>query len=126
MFKLTSEMWSVGSTGDGLLVIRFDQLWDYSIKLGGDFVCEMDAAGWLADRLDAAAGPCGAPPVDQLMPPDHFLIFVRGGERGEDLNVNLHNRRDPSAPRGGNYALSAITPEGAKSIAAEMRAINSQ
>jgi hypothetical protein len=86
-------------------------------------MCEASAAGRLADQIEAAADPCGPPDVDQVMPPDHFIIFSRGGEHGEDVNVHAHNRRDPSAPRGGTYTLSGISPGVARSIAGQLRAI---
>ncbi len=121
-----NEVEFVARAGDGLLLIHYERVWEDGFKLGGDFVCEVSAAGWPADHIEAAADPCGAPDVDQVIPPDHFIIFSRGGEHGEDVNVPAHNRRDPSAPRGGTYTLSGISPGAARSIAAQLRAIKPQ
>ncbi len=126
MARNMDEAEFVASAGDGLLLIHYERVWEDGVKLGGDFVCEASAAGWLAERIEAAANPCGAPDVDQAIPPDHFIIFSRGGEHGEDVNVHTHNRRDPSAPRGGTYTLSGISPGAAKSIAAQLRTLYPQ
>ncbi len=124
MSKLVNEVEFVRSEGDGLLLIRYERFSDDGAKLGGDFVFEAGAAGWLADHIEAAADPCGIPDLDQVMPPDHFLIFARGGEHGEDTNVHLHNLRDPGAQRGGTYTLSGISPAVARNIATQLRVIN--
>jgi hypothetical protein len=126
MAKIVKDTASVTNMGDGLLSINYDQFWDDGDNMGGVLVCEASAAGWLAGRFEAAAEPCGAADVDQAMPPDHFLIFVRGGEHGEDTNVHVHNRRNPGAPRGRTYTLSGISPGVARSIAARLRAIKPQ
>lgn len=126
MAKIVKDAGRVTIAGDGLLLIHYDQFWDDGDKMGGDLVCEASATDWLADRIEAATEPCGAADVDQTMPPDHFLIFVRGGEHGEDTNVHVHNRRDPGAPRGGTYTLSGISPGVARSVAAQLRAVKSQ
>jgi hypothetical protein len=124
MSRIRNEVEFVANAGDGLVLIHYEQVWEDGVNLGGDFVCEASAAGWLADRIEAAADPWGAPDVDEIMLPDHFIIFSRGGEHGEDTNVHLHNLREPSAPRGGTYALSGIWPGVAKSVAAQLRALN--
>ena len=126
MAKILDEVEFVTSVEDGLLLIHHERRWDDGVKLGGDMVCEVSAAGWLADHIDAAADMAGAPDVDQAIPPDHFIVLSRGGEHGEDTNVHMYNRRDPFAPRGGTYALSGITPGVARSIAAQLGALQPQ
>jgi hypothetical protein len=126
MAKLVKDAASVTNMGDGLLSINYDRFWDDGTNMMGVVFCEASAAGWLAGRIEAAAEPCGAPDLDQAMPPDHFLIFVRGGEHGEDTNVHVHNSRDPGAPRAGTYTMSGISPGAARSIATQLRAIKPQ
>ena len=91
--------------------------------MGGDFICEASAADWLADHIEAGADPCGAPDIeiDLAMPPDYFRVYSRGGEHGEDVNINIQNLRDPSAPRGRTYAISGVSPGAAKSLVAQLR-----
>jgi hypothetical protein len=127
MRKLINETATVESLAGGLLLIHHDRSWDNNFSMGGDIVCEATAANWLADHIEAAtADPWGAPDVDQEMPPDHFVVYTRGGEHGEDINVHIHNRRDPSAPRGQIYALSGISPAAAMKIVAQLRLLNTR
>ena len=126
MTKMVNEIATVANSRDGLLVIRHDRSWDDGVNMGGDLICEASAAGWLADHIEAASEPYGAPDIDQEMPPDHFVVFTRGGEHGEDINVHVYNRRDPGAPLGRIYTLSGISPRQAKNIAAQLRALKPQ
>ncbi len=114
----------MASAGDGLVLIRYDRAWDDGVELGGDLVCEASAAGWLADHIEIATDAWSAPDVDVVMPPDHFLVYARGGEHGEDTNVHVHNWRDPGAPLGRTYALSGISILVAKHIVAQLRALS--
>ena len=121
--KIVKDAATVERTGDGLLLIRRDRLWSDGDQMGSDFVCEASAASWLADRIEEAANAYSAPDVEQAMPPDHFLVFARGGEHGEDINVHIHNRRDPLAPRGKTYTISGMAPATARKLAGELRAL---
>jgi hypothetical protein len=124
MARMTRDNAAVASMGDGLLLIHYDQFWDDGENMGGDLIFEAGAAGWLAERIEAAADPCGAPDVDQRMQPDHFVVLSRGGEHGEEVNVHVHNRRDPSVLLGGTYALGGMSPATARDIAAQLHAIS--
>ena len=61
--------------------------------------------------------------MDQEIPPDHFVVYTRGGDHGEDINVDIHNRRDPAAPHGQIYAISGISPAAALRIVAQLLAL---
>jgi hypothetical protein len=115
---------TVESAGGGLLIVRYKQLWSDGEDMGGEFVCEASAASWLADRIQDAADLWSVPDIEQAMPPDHFHVFQRGGEHGEDVNVHVQNWRDPTAPRGKDYVLGGMTPETARKLAADLRTIN--
>ena len=123
MAKLLKEMATVTSAGEEPLLIRYERSWDDGTEMGGNFVCEVSAASWLADHIEVAADVWSAPDVEVEMPPDHLLVFARGGEHGEDTNVHIHNRRDPGAPRGGIYTMSGISIPTAKHIVAQLRAL---
>lgn len=120
MAKIIKDVATVECAADGLLLIRHERLWSDGDQMGGDFVFEADAAGWLAERIEAAADSYSVPDVEQAMPPDHFLVFARGGEHGEDPNVHVHNRRDPLAPRGKTYTISGMAPETARELVCQL------
>jgi hypothetical protein len=127
MSKLINETATVESLADGLLLIHHERSWDNDFRMGGVIVCEATAANWLADHIAAAAADnWSTPDVDQEMPPDHFLVYTRGGEHGEDINVNIQNRRDSAAPRGQVYAIGGISPAAATEIVAQLRALNNR
>ena len=127
MSELVNETATVESLAGGLLLIHHNRSWDNNFSMGGDIICEAIAAGWLADHVEAAtSNSWDLRDVDQEMPPDHFLVYTRGGEHGEDINVNIQNLRDPAAPRGRTYALSGISPAAALSIVAQLRALKPQ
>jgi hypothetical protein len=124
MSKLINETATVESLTGVLLLIHHNRSWDNDFSMGGDFICEATAAGWLADHIEAATSDSwDVRDVDQEMPPDHFLVYTRGGEHGEDINVNIHNHRDPAAPRGQVYAIGGISPAAALKIVAQLRAL---
>lgn len=116
---------TVEIAGDGLLLVRYKQLWNDGEDTGGEFFCEASAARWLADRLRDAADLWSVPDIEQAMPPDYFHVFQRGGEHGEDVNVHVQNWRDPSAPRGKTYVIGGMTPGTARKLAEELWMIKS-
>ncbi len=127
MSKLINETATVESLSGGLLLIHHSQSWDNDFSMGGDLVCEATAAHWLADHVEVATSDSwDTPDVDQDLPPDHFRIYSRGGEHGEDINVNIHNHRDPAVPRGQVYALSGISLAAAMKIVAQLRTLKPQ
>lgn len=127
MSNLVNETATVETLAGGLLLIHHVRSWDNNFSMSGDIVCEATAAAWLADQIEATtADSWDLPDVDKEMPPDHFLIYTRGGEHGEDINVHIHNRRDPAAPRGQTYAVGGISPAAALRIVAQLRALEPQ
>jgi hypothetical protein len=106
---------------DGLLVIKRERVWSDGAVLGGEFMCDPQVAGWLADQLERAAD-AGLSEVTYDAPPDHLVVFVRGGDRGAPINVHVHNRRDPSASHGRTFTLSGMSPAVARQLAADLRA----
>jgi hypothetical protein len=119
--KVVKDTATVSNAGEGLPLIHHDQIWDDGDNMGGDLVCQASAAAWLADRLDEASGPQGAPEVEQAMLPDHFTVFCGGSDW--EPNVHLHNDRDPGAPRGKTYVLSGLQETTTRSLAAQLRAL---
>lgn len=117
---ITEETKLVGLV-DGLLLIKRERVWSDGARLGGDFFCEPRATSWLADQLELAADD-RVSEVTHDAPPDHLVVFVRGGEHGAPINVHVHNRREPTSSHGKTYTLSGMSPEAARLLAAELRA----
>lgn len=107
---------------DGLLLIKRERIWSDGARLGGDFFCEPAVAKWLAEQLELAADERVSEATHDA-PPDHLVVFVRGGERGAPINVHVHNRREPTVARGKTYTLSGMSPEVARQLARDLRAV---
>lgn len=108
---------------NGLMMIERQRIWADGAKLGGDFLVASQHAGWLADQLERAAdGEISEVALDAA--PDHLVVFVRGGEHGGAINIHIHvhNRRESSEPDQKTYTLSAMSPDTARRLAANMRA----
>ena len=118
MSGLVREMTVVRGVADGVVDMFRQRIYEDGAKLGGDFKCEKSSLGWLADQLEAAADE-RVVEVAHHAPPDHLEVFGRGGDHGEDINVNVLNTRDGERA----YSLSALTPDGARKLAAELRAL---
>ena len=106
---------------DGLLLIRRERVWADGTTLGGDFMCEPHVADWLADQLELAADE-KVSEITHDSPPDHLVVFLRGGEHGAPINIHVHNDREPSAPHGKTYTLSAMSAAVALKLASDVRA----
>ena len=106
---------------DGLLLIRRERVWADGAVLGGAFMCEPHVAGWLADQLELAAEEQVSETANDA-PPDHVVVFLRGGEHGAPINIHVHNDREASAPHGKTYTLSAMSPAVARKLASDIRA----
>jgi hypothetical protein len=120
-----SEHTRIVGISDGLLVINRERVWADGAKLGGDFMCEIGVAGWLAEHLDRAANE----QVSEIAldaPPDHLLLFVRGGDRGSPINIHVHNRRDSTAIHGRPFTLSGMSPQAARALAIDLRAFDAK
>src|SRR5690349_15314896 len=84
---------------DGLLLVRRERVWANGARLAGDFMCDPQLVGWLADQLEQAADELVSEATHDS-PPDHLLLFVRGGDRGTPIGIHVHNRREPAAAHG--------------------------
>jgi len=121
MSEPISERTQIVGLSDGLLVIHRERIWSDGAKLGGDFMCAPGVVPWLADQLERAANE-QVSEVAFDYPPDHLVLFVRGGDRGNPINIHVHNRRDTAAPHGRTYTLSAMSTQVAEALARDLRA----
>ena len=121
MDEPVSETTEIVGIVDGLLVIRREAVYDDGARLGGDFLVDPAQAPWIADQLEAAADE-RLVEVERKASPDDLVVFVRGGDRGQPINVNVHNRRAPDAPRGKTNVLGGMSPVTARKLACELRA----
>lgn len=120
------EVTQVVGLVDGLVLIKRERVWSDGARLGGDFVCQPHVIGWLADQLERAADDAISE-VQHDAAPDHLVVFVRGGEHGAPININVHNRREPSAPSyGRTVTLSGMSPATARQLAKDLRALSAQ
>ena len=126
MSKITRETAYATTIGDALLLIHHDRPWDNGLTMGGDLIVHLASAHWLADQIHQAVDDWSAPDVDRHMPPYHFLVYTRGCEHGDRINVNVQNLRDPAASRGQVYALSGVSPAAAMKIVAQLRTLKPQ
>lgn len=106
---------------DGLLLIKRERLWSDGARLGGDFMFDPRSAGWLADQLEFAAED-NLSDATYDSAPDHLLVYVRGGDYGQPININVHNRRETNAAHGKTYTMGGMSSEVARKLAAELRA----
>jgi hypothetical protein len=116
--QLVSEETTVRGVTDGVVVVYRMRVFANGAKLGGDFKCAKSSLPWLIAQLEAVANE-QASEVTHDAAPDHLEVFGRGGDHGEDINVNVLNTRDGERA----YSLSAMTPEGARKLAADLRAL---
>lgn len=102
------------------MVIHYERVLKGPIQMGGDLTFDEVNAPWLIDKIELAA-------EDNLhdttgdFHPDHFRVYVRGGERGEPHNVNLLNAREGTGPLSHVCGFCIVTPELAKQAAADLR-----
>ena len=102
--------------------IRIHYIWrTKGLEMGGEFVFEAAKAEWLANCLIRAAND-DLPTTDEVSPPDHLRVYIGGGHRYDDINVNVSNTREAQAPYGRLYVLSAMSREVARTLAEQLRA----
>jgi hypothetical protein len=116
------EVTDVVGLVDGLLLVRRERVWADGGRLAGDFMCDPQVVGWLADQLDLAADDAVSR-VACDAPPDHLSVFMGGGDHGEPINISVHNRRELTAAHGKTYTLSGMYPEVARKLATNLRAV---
>ena len=117
---LVSEHTEVVGGVDGLVVVKRESVWSDGARLGGDFMCSLESAEWLADQLDLAADE-KVSNVTYDMPPDHLVVFASGGDRGAPISISVLNRREPSAAHGRTFGLTALDPAAAHQLAKALR-----
>ena len=111
---------TVEITPEGPILIHYD--WNPNgLKMGGDFVIESANVEWLADQLILAANEDIYREVTVEAPPDHLTVYIGGGQRYDDINVNVHNKREEQAPYGKLFVLIAMTREIATNLADQLR-----
>jgi hypothetical protein len=115
------EVTEVVGIVDGLLLVTRERVWANGARLAGDFMCDPQLVGWLADQLERAADELVSE-ASHDSPPDHILLFVRGGDRGAPIGIHVHNRRELTAAHGKTYTLSGMYPEVARKLAADLQA----
>lgn len=111
---------TVERTPEGQVRIHYDWLTASGLQMGGQFVVECAVAGWLADRLSEAAED-RLVQIDGDFPPDHLRVYIAGGHRYDDINVNAINHREPESPYGKLYALSGMARDIALTLASQLR-----
>jgi hypothetical protein len=115
------EVTEVVGIVDGLLLVTRERVWANGARLAGDFMCDPQLVGWLADQLDLATDEAVSR-VACDAPPDHLIVVAGGGEHGEPINISVLNRRELTAGHGKTYTLSGMYPEVARKLAADLRA----
>src|SRR5437870_4387684 len=99
----TRQATTVETTPEGQIRVHYDYLAN-GLQMGGEFVSEASAVGWLADCIVKAAAE-ELFDTEAIMPPDHLQVYIGGGQRYDDINVNVINRRDPDSIYGRLYVL---------------------
>jgi len=112
---------TVETTTKGQIRVRYNRLTN-SQQREDEFVFESSASEWLAECLAKAADD-DLPDTEAILPPDHFRIFLGGGHRYDDVNVNVTNLRDPASLYGRPYVLSGMDRDVARNLANQIRAI---
>jgi hypothetical protein len=116
MSDLIKEETTVQGLVDGLLVIQRECVWADGARLGGDFRFDPRSKAWLAEQLEAAADD-SISRITHDAPPDHFTVYTRGGDRGQPININVHNKREGAR----TYTIGGMSPEVARKLAADLR-----
>lgn len=79
------------------------------------------AAPWLAEHLVKVFAPDGEGRYDRAVAPDALVVMFGGTD--QESCVNVVNRRDKTAERGGPWALIGVTQPLARELASKLRAI---
>lgn len=118
-FMGESQSTRVEQTPEGQIRITFDRV-SPEEQISREFIFEVSAGAWLAEKLLLAADD-NLHNTDGSFPPDQFRVTIGGGQRYDDINVNLSNERDPTAPHGKLYTLSGMEVEVARNLADQLR-----
>ncbi len=119
MANILSESVSVSQSG-ALVRVDFQQIHDDGVDMGGALVLDAANAPWLAAEVDKAAGGWGYERVEQGAGPDHFTVYVGGGDYQQFVHV--HNERDAAAPEGKLYAIG-LSLDVARTLASQLAAV---
>jgi hypothetical protein len=115
------ESASVEGLSNGLIVIHYDRLLPDGLQMGGDFLFDAGALDWVTEKVALAAEDNLPDDAECDKPPDRIKVFLAGGHRYDDVNVNLLNWRDPAAPRGKIYGISGMSREVARVLVEQLR-----
>lgn len=116
MSKLVSEQHSVKRDG-GHVVIDYEGKYESGVTFPGHVEVAVGNVAWLAQQLEAAAADAIGEEKTAANG-DDITVYVRGGDRGAPININLHLAR----PGAKTQVISAMSAQTAKQIAAELRA----
>lgn len=114
----SEEAVAVVSEGD-VLVIAHHRAYADNV-MDDTLVIAKTAAAWLADHLVKVFAPDGVGQYDLAVAPD--ALTVRFGGTEQEPAVNVVNRRDTTAERGGPSSLVGVTQPLAHELAAKLRA----
>ena len=104
------------------MVIHYKHTLTGPLEMGGDLIFDEVNAPWLINKIELAADD-NLRDTNGDFHPDHFRVYVRGGDRGVPHNVNLQNMREGTGPLGHVCGFCIVTPELAKQAAADLRAL---
>ncbi len=111
---------SVEKTPEGQIRINYDYFAGGVQMSKWGMVFEASAADWVIERLEKAAKD-ELPEETLSAPPDHLKVYVAGGQRYDDINVNIHNEREETAVYGRLYVVGGMSREVANTLAEQLR-----
>ena len=106
----------------GRLVIWYVRITPDGVNMSGNLIFDEVNADWLIEKMDLAADD-NLVEIDGDFDPDHFTVYVAGGDRGIPHNVNVLNSRLGTGPLGTVCGFCIDTPELAKVATSELRRI---
>lgn len=105
-----------------LVNVSYHRRWQNGLEIGGDFVFGAGCLKWLVAQLELAVEE-KISEVEAAFPPDLIKVYIGGGQGYEDININAHNHRDPSAPYGKLYVISGMPRETARTLIGQLRSM---
>jgi hypothetical protein len=120
--QLASDETEVRGVIDGVVVVYRMRVFANGAKLGGEFRCQPSSLPWLIGQLEAVASERASEAAHDA-PPDHLEVFARGGDHGEDININININVLNTCDGERSYSLGAMTPEVAQRLASELRTL---
>ena len=112
---------TVERTPEGQIRVWHEWITSDGLDMSGEFVFEASATDWLTEYLLKAADDDLPQTEEASMPPDLFRVYIGGGHRYDDINVNASNQRDPAAPHGKLYVLTGLPCNLARTLVDQIR-----